>query len=76
MIIKQDIKELPYESPQMTTIPIRTSGMLCLSAGNVYQNAEEADVLDFLREGSESENGNLNGRFTEWSDDYGNGSFF
>ena len=75
MIIKQDIKEIPYESPQMTTIPIRTSGMLCLSAGNIYQNAEEADVLDFLREGSDSENGNLNGQFTPWSDENGS-SFF
>lgn len=48
MIIKQDNKELPYESPQMTTIPLRTSEMLCVSGGMFTLTNEGASQSDWL----------------------------
>lgn len=61
-----------YTPPQMTVVPVRVSGMLCMS---MHANTEDASLMDFESEGNAENPGNLNGQFGTWSDE-GGSSFF
>ena len=63
-----------YAPPKMETIPLRGSGMLCLSAGAQYVQDDKV-LLDFFSEGDAETAGNLNSQFGTWSDE-GGSSFF
>lgn len=61
---------IPYEAPCMTTVPIRTSGMLCVSGspltgGNPY--GETSELIDFEAFNSSESEALRNGQFGDWS---------
>ena len=61
-----------YEPPRMTMVPIRTSGMLCLSAVNMRVE-EEIMYLDFSRSGGDDYAGD---KTDAYYDDWTGGSFW
>ena len=75
---KPVVEAAAYEPPCMTVVPIRTSGMLCVSGsplrgGSPY--GEDPELIDFEASNSSETEAIRNGQFGDWSND-GERSFF
>lgn len=71
------ITATPYVPPQMTTVPLRTSGMLCVSGSPLRGGSPygvDPELIDFEAFNRSESEALRNGQFGDWSSE-GN-SFF